>query len=112
MVKQLVSAARYDDAQQVGALKQDLDRIAESLGGGPNVPLALRGIGTMIAMLTVGLLSGKADPRHLIQLGLILTSLSLWEITRFTTDTSGANFVRTGITQGLGLGSSSCRCRR
>ncbi len=48
VAKQFVSAARYDDAkqntdlaaQQVGALKQDLDRIAESLGGGPNVPLA------------------------------------------------------------------------
>ncbi len=66
--------------------------------------LAPRGIGTMIAMLTVGRLSGKADPRHLILLGLALTSLSLWEMTRFTTDTPGTDFVRTGIVQGLGLG--------
>jgi len=66
--------------------------------------LAPRGVGTMIAMFTVGKLSGKVDPRHLVFLGLVLTSLSLWEMTHFTTDVTGWDIVRTGMTQGLGLG--------
>jgi len=66
--------------------------------------LAPHGVGTMAAMITVGKLSGKADRRYQIFLGLILTSLSLWEMTCFNTDMTGWNIVRTGITQGLGLG--------
>ena len=66
--------------------------------------LAPRGVGTMIAMIAVGKLSGKADMRHMIFLGLILTSLSLWEMTLFNMDITGWDIVRTGITQGLGLG--------
>ena len=66
--------------------------------------LAPRGVGTMIAMFTVGKLSGKVDPRPQVFLGLVLTSFSLWEMTHFTTDITGWDIVRTGITQGLGLG--------
>lgn len=66
--------------------------------------LAPRGVGTMVAMAVVGRLVGKVDARYKILLGLLLTSLSLWEMTRFTTDISGWDIVRTGITQGLGLG--------
>jgi DHA2 family multidrug resistance protein len=40
----------------------------------------------------------------MILLGLLLTSFSLWEMTRFTTDITGWDIVRTGITQGVGLG--------
>jgi len=80
----------------------------QSLMGYPVVDvgylLAPRGVGTMIAMITVGKLSGKVDVRYTIFAGLILTSLSLWEMTHFTTDMSGWNIVHTGITQGLGLG--------
>jgi len=66
--------------------------------------LAPRGVGTMIAMIAVGKLSGKVDVRYKIFLGLLLTSLSLWEMTRFNTDITGWDIVRTGVTQGLGLG--------
>ncbi len=66
--------------------------------------LAPRGVGTMLAMITVGKLSGKVDVRYKIFLGLILTSLSLWEMTHFTTDIGGWDIVRTGVIQGLGLG--------
>jgi len=66
--------------------------------------LAPRGVGTMIAMVTVGKLSGKVDPRYQIFLGLVLTSFSLWEMTAFTTDISAWDVVRTGMVQGLGLG--------
>lgn len=66
--------------------------------------LAPRGVGTMIAMIAVGKLSSKVDVRHMIFLGLILTSLSLWEMTLFDMDITSRDIVRTGITQGLGLG--------
>ena len=58
----------------------------------------------MLAMITVGRLSGKVDARYQVALGLLLTSLSMWEMTQFTTDTTGPTFIRTGIVQGLGLG--------
>jgi len=66
--------------------------------------LAPRGIGTMIAMFVVGRLIGKIDARILIFVGLALTAFSLWEMTLFTTDVPISTIVRTGITQGLGLG--------
>lgn len=66
--------------------------------------LAPRGVGTMVAMIMVGKLSGKVDVRYKIFLGLMLTSFSLWEMTRFNTDISSWDVVRTGVIQGLGLG--------
>ncbi|MEJ2591578.1 MAG: DHA2 family efflux MFS transporter permease subunit [Candidatus Thiodiazotropha sp.] len=66
--------------------------------------LAPRGVGTMIAMLTVGRLAGRVDVRAMILLGLLLTGFSLWEMTLFTAEVSGWDIVRTGVVQGLGLG--------
>lgn len=66
--------------------------------------LAPRGLGTMAAMMLVGRLSGKVDPRALILLGLGLISFSLWRMSLFNLDTPGRDIVVTGITQGLGLG--------
>ncbi|MDA8230061.1 MAG: DHA2 family efflux MFS transporter permease subunit [Magnetospirillum sp.] len=66
--------------------------------------LAPRGVGTMVAMLMVGRVIGRVDPRLLIAAGLLLTALSLWEMSGFTTDVGPQALVRTGIVQGLGLG--------
>jgi DHA2 family multidrug resistance protein len=66
--------------------------------------LAPRGIGTMIAMMIVGKLSGKLDTRYQIFFGLILTSYSLWLMTLFNTDIGSYDIVYTGIIQGFGLG--------
>jgi MFS transporter, DHA2 family, multidrug resistance protein len=66
--------------------------------------LAPRGLGTMAAMMAVGKLSGKVDVRYMIFSGLLLTSFSLWEMTLFTDQISGADIVRTGVVQGFGLG--------
>jgi DHA2 family multidrug resistance protein len=66
--------------------------------------LAPRGIGTMIAMMIVGRVINKVDPRALIIFGLLLTSFALYEMTGFTPDVSQGILVRTGIIQGFGLG--------
>ena len=66
--------------------------------------LAPRGIGTMIAMMIVGRIIGRVDPRYLFVVGLLLTALSLWEMTGFTPDISEWTIIRTGVVQGLGLG--------
>ena len=80
----------------------------QSLMGYPVIDVGLllapRGIGTMIAMISVGRLSGKIDARVMVFLGLALTSASLWMMTGFTTDMPSTRIVSTGVIQGFGLG--------
>jgi DHA2 family multidrug resistance protein len=66
--------------------------------------LAPRGVGTMIAMIAVGRLASRVDVRYQIAFGLLVTSFSLWAMTRFTADVTAWEIVRTGVIQGLGLG--------
>lgn len=66
--------------------------------------LAPRGVGTMIAMMIVGRIISRIDPRYLIAFGLTLTSFSLWEMAAFDMNISSWDIVRTGLVQGFGLG--------
>jgi DHA2 family multidrug resistance protein len=66
--------------------------------------LAPRGLGTMVAMMLVGRLLGRVDPRGLILFGLLLTAAVLWKMTGFTPDVSQGTLIWTGVLQGLGLG--------
>jgi len=66
--------------------------------------MAPRGMGVMVAMMFVGKLSGKVDPRYQILFGLLLTAFSLWEMTLFTTDITSWDIIRTSVVQGVGLG--------
>ncbi len=66
--------------------------------------MAPRGAGVMVAMMLVGRLSGKVDPRKLIFTGLVLTAFSLWEMTLFSLDSAAWVLVRTSIIQGFGIG--------
>lgn len=66
--------------------------------------LAPRGIGTMAAMMVVGRLMHRIDPRWMVALGLILTALALWQMSRFSLDVTRSMLVSTGVIQGLGLG--------
>lgn len=68
--------------------------------------LAPRGIGTMAAMMLVGRLTGRIDIRYFILLGLALTTVALWEMSRFTQDIAVGDVIRTGLVQGVGLGFS------
>lgn len=66
--------------------------------------LAPRGVGTMAAMMLVGRIIHRVDPRVLILFGLMLVAIALWEMTLFSLDVSEAALFRTGLVQGLGLG--------
>ena len=66
--------------------------------------LAPRGIGTMFAMMLVGRIINRVDPRILLVVGLLITAEVLWEMTRFTPNVSEWTLIRTGVMQGLGLG--------
>jgi DHA2 family multidrug resistance protein len=66
--------------------------------------LAPRGIGTMVAMIVVGRLINRLDPRWMILTGLSIVALSLFEMTGFTPDVSQSTLIWTGVLQGLGLG--------
>jgi DHA2 family multidrug resistance protein len=66
--------------------------------------LAPRGVGTMIAMMIVGRIINRVDPRALIFFGLVLTAFVLWQMTGFTPDVSQATLIQTGVLQGVGLG--------
>lgn len=66
--------------------------------------LAPRGVGTMAAMMLVGRIIHRVDPRVLILFGLLLVAIALWEMTLFSLDVSEAALFRTGLVQGLGLG--------
>ncbi|MBL7681813.1 MAG: DHA2 family efflux MFS transporter permease subunit [Flavipsychrobacter sp.] len=80
----------------------------QSLMGYPvfltGVVLAPRGVGVMIAMIIVGRLVQKVDPRWLILSGLLLTAFSLYEMSLFTTSMPTSRLVYTGAIQGFGMG--------
>ena len=66
--------------------------------------LAPRGVGTLVAMMVVGRIVGRVDPRLLIFFGLSLTSLSLYQMTGFSLEMDSRPVVVSGLLQGLGLG--------
>ena len=66
--------------------------------------LAPRGAGTMFGMIVATRLMGRMDPRWIIALGGVCTSLSLWLMTHFTLDVSEPTIIWTGVLQGMGLG--------
>ncbi|HEY8942177.1 MAG TPA: DHA2 family efflux MFS transporter permease subunit [Cellvibrio sp.] len=66
--------------------------------------MAPRGMGVMFSMMIVGKIAGKVDPRFQVGFGLILTIISLWEMTLFNTSITSWDIVRTSVVQGVGLG--------
>ncbi len=66
--------------------------------------LAPRGVGTMVAMMIVGRLINRIDPRIMVFIGFSLVAISLWMMTDFTPDISFSHIVHTGLIQGCGLG--------
>jgi DHA2 family multidrug resistance protein len=68
--------------------------------------IAPRSIGSLIAMLVVGRIVGRTDPRLIIGGGFLLTALSVWQMTCFDLGMDGTLLVTSGILQGMGTGSA------
>jgi DHA2 family multidrug resistance protein len=66
--------------------------------------LAPRGAGTMLGMILATRLMNRMDPRHIIALGGVCTTMSLWIMTGFTLDVSHSTVIWVGVLQGMGLG--------
>ena len=62
------------------------------------------GLGTMVAMLVVGRLTGKIDTRLLLAVGFGATAYSLWQMSNFTLELVPSDVVWSGVIQGIGLG--------
>jgi DHA2 family multidrug resistance protein len=65
---------------------------------------APRGVGTLLAMVLVGRAIGRFDVRLIIGVGMALTIISLWQMTRFSLDIGMGPVVSSGFIQGLGVG--------
>jgi DHA2 family multidrug resistance protein len=63
-----------------------------------------RGMGTMVAMIVVGRLGMKVDPRLQLMFGFSLIAGVMWEMSTYTADTSAFTIMRDGVFQGFGLG--------
>jgi DHA2 family multidrug resistance protein len=63
-----------------------------------------RGLGTMLSMLVVGRLMGRADTRALLMVGLLLTAWAMYDMTGWTPDVSQWAIAEAGFIQGAGLG--------
>jgi MFS transporter, DHA2 family, multidrug resistance protein len=65
---------------------------------------APRGVGTMAAMFFVGRLMNRLDHRLIILAGLLMTVVSLWQMTGFSLQMGMAPVIMSGVLQGFGLG--------
>jgi DHA2 family multidrug resistance protein len=65
---------------------------------------APRGVGSIISLLVVGRLIGRADTRLLLVIGLAIFAASFYQLSQFTLDTSAGKIAMTGFFQGLGTG--------
>jgi MFS transporter, DHA2 family, multidrug resistance protein len=63
-----------------------------------------RGIGTMAAMFLVGRLVNRVDNRLIILSGLLMTLMSLWQMTGFSLQMGMTPVITSGLLQGFGLG--------
>jgi DHA2 family multidrug resistance protein len=85
-----------------------LPPLLQQLMGYPVVTAGLvtapRGIGTLIAMFTVGRIIQRVGPRLVIATGLALTAFSLWQMTEFSTEMDAAPVIWSGLIQGFGAG--------
>ena len=66
--------------------------------------MAPRGVGTMLAMLIAGRLTGRVDPRLLMLGGIMVICGSMWRMVDWTPDVDEWSLAITTFTQGLGLG--------
>jgi MFS transporter, DHA2 family, multidrug resistance protein len=66
--------------------------------------MAPRGIGTMVAMMMVGRLTARMDPRKLMGFGVLVMSWSFWRMSTWTPDVGEQEIIFTIVIQGFAMG--------
>lgn len=83
-----------------------LPEMLSSLFGYPIMDVGLvmapRGLGVLIAMLVIGRLINRVDPRLLIAVGMLLASYSMWRLSHMTLQSDSWVIISTGVIQGMG----------
>ncbi len=85
----------------LATMLQNLFGYPASLAG---LVMAPSGVGTMIAMLIVGRLTGKVDIRILLTVGFAITAFSCWQMIHYDLTMTQSSIVWPGLLQGFGLG--------
>jgi DHA2 family multidrug resistance protein len=67
--------------------------------------LSPRGVGLFMAMIILGRLGSRIDPRVQIASGFVLLAVSSWWMSRWNLEIDAAAVIWTGLMQGLGAGS-------
>ena len=62
-----------------------------------------RGLGTLVGMIVVGRLVKRFDARVIMAVGLVLTAISLWQMTRFSLSMHYEPVIVSGVIQGFGV---------
>ncbi|WP_425229797.1 DHA2 family efflux MFS transporter permease subunit [Sphingomonas sp.] len=67
--------------------------------------LVPRGVGIVVTMWVAGrLIARGTDPRIMVAVGLVIATITLWQMTGWTLQMGAREFVIVGFVQGLGLG--------
>lgn len=66
--------------------------------------IAPRGIGSLLAMMLVGKIINKIDPRSIVVIGLLLMIYALYELSNFSTFVPEEMIIFSGIINGFGIG--------
>ena len=64
---------------------------------------APRGVGSMIAMFAIARVINRLDNRLIILIGLLLTAVSMWQMTEFSLAMGMGPIIVSGLVQGFGL---------
>jgi MFS transporter, DHA2 family, multidrug resistance protein len=83
-------------------------QLLESMLGYPilttGIVMAPRGIATAIAMIVVGRLVNRYDPRKIVALGMILSAVGSFEMTNYSLDVNNFWIIWPALLQGFGMG--------
>ena len=86
------------------AMSQIPPMMAELMGYpllGIGMVMAPRGLGTMVGMLTMGRLINRIDPRLLVCIGLLLTAVSMRELSHLSLESDANGIIFSGMLQGV-----------
>jgi MFS transporter, DHA2 family, multidrug resistance protein len=97
----MVAMILFSSRALLATMLQNLFDYPASLTG---LVMAPSGVGTMLAMLLVGRLTGRVDVRILLGVGFVITAFSSWQMVHYDLTLTENEIIWPGVIQGIGLG--------